>query len=288
MSILFGNYLDKLKANKAKISRLTGVKTPRLNDLSNKKTSKPTPVEFYKIIFTAILLKSLPEEEFNNSINEIFPNRPQVDFLKELENLSPEVRFIQKHCLTQKRIEDNVGMSNGKISRLGSEDVKEILAVEMICFIEGLGLNVLKTFKEIYGEIIIIDIDLKDILEKLQTEVIEFEKEYGGPSYNARDDTFKAEFDQIASALIKQAPVLISNLFDDIGIDKQLISDAIIGNNVSDTLAFLEKVDNQKILKEKYIPQKHQQLYTYISSLVDNTLDLINEFKQKYNDERGK
>lgn len=153
MSTLLGRYLDKLKANKAKISRLTGVKTPRLNDLSNKDTSKPTPIEFYRIVFTAILLKNLSEEEFNNSINEIFPNRPQVDFLKEFEHLSPEVRFIQKHCLTQKRIEDNIGMSDGKISRLGSEDVKEVLAVELICFIEGLGLDVLETFKEIYGEV---------------------------------------------------------------------------------------------------------------------------------------
>lgn len=153
MSTLFGSYLDKLKANKAKISRLTGVKTPRLNDLSNKETSKPTPIEFYRVIFTAILLKNLPEKEFENAINEIFPNRPQADFLKEFEHLSPEVRFIHKHCLTQKRVEKDISMSDGKISRLGSGDVKELEAVEFICFVEGLQLNTLQVFKELFGEI---------------------------------------------------------------------------------------------------------------------------------------
>src|SRR5690606_41980051 len=50
-------------------------------------------------------------------------------------------------------LHDALPISDGKISRLGSKDVKEVLAVELICFIEGLGLNVLKTFKEIYGEL---------------------------------------------------------------------------------------------------------------------------------------
>ncbi|WP_437921483.1 hypothetical protein [Sphingobacterium sp. LRF_L2] len=153
MGTPLGKYIDSLKANKSKIADLSNLKRQRVSDLSNKENTKATPLEFYKIVITAILLKDLPEEEFYNAINEIFPNRPKVDFLNEFEHLSPEVRFIQKHCLTQKRIEDNIGMSDGKISRLGSEDVKEILAVELICFIEGLGLDVLETFKEIYGDV---------------------------------------------------------------------------------------------------------------------------------------
>lgn len=159
MKTPLGKYLDRLKANKSKIADISDLKRQRVSDLSNKESTKPTPLEFYKIVTTAILLKNCPEEEFNNAIDEIFPNRPKADFLIEFSNLSRETQFIRKHFLTQKVIEEKIGMADGKISRLGSEDVKEVLAVELICFIEGLGLDVLKTFKEIYGEI---ELDHKD------------------------------------------------------------------------------------------------------------------------------
>jgi len=153
MSTQLGEYLDKLNVNKTKISDLTDLKRQRVSDLCNKINAKPTPIEFYKIVLTAILLKNLPEEEFNNAINEVFSDRQRVDFLKEFDDLSPDVRFIQKHCLTQKKVESEIAMSEGKISRLGSKDVKEVLAIELICFIEGLRFDVLQTFKEIFGKI---------------------------------------------------------------------------------------------------------------------------------------
>lgn len=162
MSTLFGKYFDKLKASKTKVADITGLKRQRISDLCNKDNSKPTPSEFYKIILTAILLKHLPEIEFNNAINEIFPNRPKENFLRELVNLSPEVRFILTHCLTQKQVEKDIKMSDGKISRLASEVVKDLEAIEFISFIEGLGENVLETFKRIYGPIKTIDILLPD------------------------------------------------------------------------------------------------------------------------------
>lgn len=153
MSTLFGQYLDNLKANKSKIADIIGIKRQRVSDLSNKEKSIPTPIEFYKIIFTAILLKNLPEKEFDNAINKIFPNRPKIDFLMEFDDLSPDIQFIQKHCLTQKKVEKAIKMSDGKISRLGSKDVKEVEAVEFICFVEGLQLNALQVFRELFGEI---------------------------------------------------------------------------------------------------------------------------------------
>src|SRR5690606_20892447 len=153
MSTPLGKYLDRLKANKTKIADISDLKRQRVSDLSNKESTKPTPLEFYKIITTAILLKNCPDEEFDNAIDEIFPDRPKADFLTEFAHLSRETQFIRRHFLTQKVIEEKIGMSDGKISRLGSEDVKEVLAVELICFVEGLGLDVLETFKEIYGTI---------------------------------------------------------------------------------------------------------------------------------------
>ncbi|MDR0265062.1 MAG: hypothetical protein LBJ04_17725 [Sphingobacterium sp.] len=157
MSTLFGKYFDKLKASKTEVADITGLKRQRISDLCNKDNSKPTPSEFYKIILTAILLKHLSEIEFNNAINEIFPNRPKEDFLRELNNLPPEVKFILTHCLTQKQVEKDIKMSDGKISRLASEVVKDLEAIEFISFIEELGENVLETFKRIYGPIKTID-----------------------------------------------------------------------------------------------------------------------------------
>ncbi|WP_164126423.1 helix-turn-helix domain-containing protein [Sphingobacterium luzhongxinii] len=155
MDTLLGVYLDKLNINKAKVSRAIGIKRQRISDLCNKKNAKPSPEEYYKIVLATILLDNKSENEFNNSFDEVFPERPKVDFLSDSIHLSQESRFIRRHFLTQTTIEKEIKMSDGKISRLGSEDVKEVLAVELICFIEGLGLDVLKTFKEIYGDLVL-------------------------------------------------------------------------------------------------------------------------------------
>src|SRR5690606_1438009 len=114
----FGKYFAKLNASKKQIADLTGLKRQWISDLCNKDNSKPTPSEFYKILLTAISLKHLPETEFNNAINEIFPNRPKEDFLKEFDLFPPEVKFILTHCLSQKQVEKDIKMSDGKISRL--------------------------------------------------------------------------------------------------------------------------------------------------------------------------
>ncbi|WP_286592310.1 nuclear transport factor 2 family protein [Sphingobacterium sp. N143] len=187
MSTLFGKYFDKLKASKTKVADITGLKRQRISDLCNKDNSKPTPSEFYKIILTAILLKHLPEIEFNNAINEIFPNRPKENFLRELDNLSPEVRFILTHCLTQKQVEKDIKMSDGKISRLASEVVKDLEAIEFISFIEGLGENVLETFKRIYGSIKTIDILLPDasILNDRTNKVFQYISTYNNLDVDA-------------------------------------------------------------------------------------------------------
>lgn len=180
MSTLFGKYFDKLKASKTKVADLTSFKRQRISDLCNKDNSKSTPLEFYKIILTAILLKNLPETEFNNAVNEIFPNRPNEDLLKGLDLLSPEVKFILTHCLSQKQVEKDIKMSDGKISRLASGVVKDLEAIEFISFIEGLGGNVLETFKRIYGSIKIAENSLPDaaILNDRTNKIFQYVRAY--------------------------------------------------------------------------------------------------------------
>lgn len=157
MDTLLGIYLNNLNINKSKVGEIIGIKRQRISDLCNKSKSKPSPEEYYKIVLATILLSNKSENEFNKSFDLVFPNRPKANFLTEEAHLSPETRFIRRHFLIQKTVEEKIGMSEGKISRLASEDVKEVLAVELICFIEGLGLDVLKTFKEIYGEVNIVE-----------------------------------------------------------------------------------------------------------------------------------
>lgn len=153
MATLLGKYLDKLGVRKSKIGTLGNVKKPRLNDLCNKDTAKPSPEEFYRILYIGIMLADREENEFSNAIDEIFPNRPKTNLLEEYSHLPSDIQFLKKHTQKQSDVENKIGMADGKISRLVSEKVKDLLAVELICFIEGLKLEVLSTFKEIYGEI---------------------------------------------------------------------------------------------------------------------------------------
>lgn len=153
MPTLLGEYLKNLGVVKEKVRSLANIKKPRMNDLNNKETAKPSPEEFYKTVYIAIKLAELEDDEFKNAIEKVFPNRPKSNLLEEFNHLPNEIRFLKKHTLRQNEVEEKVGMSENKISRLVSEKTKELLAVELICFIEGLSLDVLETLKEIYGEV---------------------------------------------------------------------------------------------------------------------------------------
>ncbi len=153
MPTLLGEYLNGLPIVKEKVRDLASIKKPRMNDLNNKKTAKPSPEEFYRIVYIAIKLANLEDAEFQRAIEAIFPNRPKEGLLEEFKHLPVEVRFLKRHTLTQSEVENKIGMAENKISRLANEKTKDLLAVELICFTEGLGLDVLETFKDIYGEI---------------------------------------------------------------------------------------------------------------------------------------
>jgi len=148
-----GKYLEKLKSNKAKISRLSGITTSRINAISNNEDAKPYAEEFYKIIYIANQESGLGEDSFKDAINEIFPERVQIDLLAEFSDLSPEGRFFKKYTQQQKDIERKLGIAPGKVSKYFGDKNKRALATEIIDFVQGMGLDVLEVFKEIYGEI---------------------------------------------------------------------------------------------------------------------------------------
>lgn len=153
MPTFLGKYLNGLGVIKEKVRSLANIKRPRMNDLNNKETAKPSPEEFYRIVYSAIKLAELDDSEFNNAIELIFPHRPKNNLLEGFKHLPAEVRFLKKYTLSQGDVENKTGMANNKISRLASEKTKDLLAVELICFIEAIELDVLTTFKEIYGEV---------------------------------------------------------------------------------------------------------------------------------------
>ncbi|MCS4225847.1 hypothetical protein [Sphingobacterium sp. BIGb0165] len=143
-----------------------------------------------------------------------------------------------------------------------------------------------------------IDIDLKNKLTELKKAVNEFEDEYGGPGYKNQKSDFKTDYNTIASALVKLAPVSVYQLFDSMGIDKSLFSQTIIivteeigdkevikgknGCSIIATLHFLENQDHNKTLRDNFETEKHKELFLAIEELVDDTLKKIEQFEAKY------
>jgi len=153
MATGIGEYLKKLKSNKAKISRQTGISTSRINTLCKHPDSKPYAEEFYKIILTAINNAGLDESHFNTAIQEIYPTQKNTNLLQDFSDLSPEARFFKKYTQQQKDIEIKLNIPPGKISKYYNDKNKRALATEIITFAKGMKLDVLAAFKEIYGDL---------------------------------------------------------------------------------------------------------------------------------------
>src|SRR5690606_4498810 len=155
MATGIGTYLDKLKSNKSKISRLSGISPNRISAISNSEDAKPYAEEFYKLIYLANQQAGLSEDSFRKAVDEIFPNRTKVNLLAEFKDLSPEGQFFKKYTQKQTDIENKLGIANGKISKYFGDKSKRALAVEIIAFADGMGLDVLQVFREIYGEVLL-------------------------------------------------------------------------------------------------------------------------------------
>jgi len=150
---LFGKYLKKVKAHQSKIAEIIGMQSKRISLLSTDNNTKPYAEEFYKIVYLANLQAGLGEESFKYAVDEIFPNRLQVDLLDEFKDLSPEGYFFKKYTQKQTDIEHSLGIANGKISKYFGDKSKRALAIEIIAFADGMGFDELETFKDIYGPI---------------------------------------------------------------------------------------------------------------------------------------
>ncbi|WFB63273.1 hypothetical protein PZ892_16565 [Sphingobacterium sp. WM] len=154
MSTFLGKYLKTLKVSQSTIADRTDIKLSRLSDLCNDFQSKIYSEEFFKIIFIAHNIANLEECQFKTAIEEVFPYREKIDLLDEYKNLSIEARFFKKYTLPQNEIENKLGIANGKLSKYFSDITKRALAVEIIMFSEGLELDPLLVFKDLYADLI--------------------------------------------------------------------------------------------------------------------------------------
>jgi len=152
MNTYLGKYLKELKISQSKISERSNIKLPRVGDLCNNLQAKLYAEEFYRIILVAHEIANLGENSFTNAIESVFPGRQKLNLLSEYENLSPEARLFKKYTLQQNEIENKLGIANGKLSKYFSDVTKRALAIEIIMFSEGLGLEPLKVFKELYNK----------------------------------------------------------------------------------------------------------------------------------------
>ncbi|MGO1788302.1 MAG: hypothetical protein ACTHZ7_14605 [Sphingobacterium sp.] len=148
----FGSYLKKIGIKPSTIGPLIGMKPKTISLLSTQPTRTLYADEFYRLIIVAHRQIGLPEKSFKTAVDEVFPDRITIDLLAEYHGLSSEGKFFKKYTQQQTDLEEKLGIPNGKLSKYFAYSQKRALAIEIINFSEGMNLDVLSTFKEIYGE----------------------------------------------------------------------------------------------------------------------------------------
>src|SRR5690606_13586911 len=117
MATQLGKYLNKLNSNKSSVAKSAGISRSRMNDLCNSQSAKIYADEFYKIIVHALRQTGLPETEFQDAIDSVFPGRRKIIIFEEFSNLSPEGRLFRKYTQKQFDLEEKLGMPKGKLSK---------------------------------------------------------------------------------------------------------------------------------------------------------------------------
>ncbi|MBB2951562.1 hypothetical protein [Sphingobacterium sp. JUb56] len=153
MKTPLGEYLEKHKSNRAKISSMIGVSEDRLNALSNENTAILYADELYPILYVANFYAGKTEEQFDDSVSEIILNRNKGIIINSLNDLSPSAQLFAKYTQSKNVIETAIGMPKNKISKLIADPKKRATADEVIKFCDGMELDILQTFKSIYGDI---------------------------------------------------------------------------------------------------------------------------------------
>src|SRR5690606_17748643 len=131
------------------------------------------------IIMVANNQAGLTNQAFITAVDEIFPNRSKINLLEEFKDYSPETLFLKKHVQQQAGLEKKLEIPENKLSKYFGDLKKRVLAIEMICFIEGMGYDLLTTFNQIYGPIGEDEtLPSPDILNERATTIYQYVKAY--------------------------------------------------------------------------------------------------------------
>jgi len=152
---LLGKYLKEINARPSKIEKIVGVPAKNITLLSTNNSRIIYGEDFYKIIIAAHHIAGLPDEKIIVAVEQIFPDRVKTNLMEDYKDYSPEGKFFKKHTQQQSEIEAKLGYSKNQLSKYFNDNTKKGLATDVIAFAEGMGLDVLKTFKEIYGNIVL-------------------------------------------------------------------------------------------------------------------------------------
>jgi len=177
----FGTYLKKIGARHSKIAPVIGIKPKAISLLATDNGRTIYAEDFYKIISVANKQAGLTDQAFTTATDEIFPSRRKTDLLEEFKDYSPESLFFKKHTQQQAGLEKKLEIPENKLSKYFGDHKKRIIAIEMICFIEGMGYDLLSAFKEIYGPIgedESASLPYPEILNERTTKIYQYVKAY--------------------------------------------------------------------------------------------------------------
>lgn len=175
----FGTYLKKLGARHSEIAPVIDIKPKAISLLATDNNRTIYAEDFYKIISVANKQAGLTDSAFTTAIDEIFPNRKKINILEEFSDYSPEALFFKRHTQQQLGLEKKLEIPENKLSKYFGDRKKRIIAIEMICFIEGMGYDCLATFRELYGPVgEEAPLPSLDILNERATTIYQYVKAY--------------------------------------------------------------------------------------------------------------
>lgn len=243
---LFGKYLKKINARPAKIEPVTGIKPKAISLLSTTPNRTIYADEFYKIIYVANHQAGLTDVDFKIAVDEIFPNRLRTDLLEEFRNYSPEGLFIKKRTQQQSYIEEKTGIPEGKLSKYFGDREKRALALEIIGIAEGIGMDILEAFKEIYGPI-----------SEIETTPL--------PSTATLNERTNTIYQYIEAYNQSDVSGMVSNMVDSV------VFVNIVNNQISMRLGNLIDFTNQATEALSYFSQRQQNILSMTHKGGDTT-----------------
>lgn len=128
-----------------------------MNALSNEDTAILYADELYPILHVANFYAGITTDKFDDSVSEIFPHRKKGVLVDKFKHLSPTAKLFSIYTQPKREVEASIGMPKNKMSKFTSGKTKRGIASELINFCDGMNFPLFETFKDLFGEINLVD-----------------------------------------------------------------------------------------------------------------------------------